>query len=188
MYTGLHKHIYASVTYFHKWKFRFVFFFILLLSFSCSYHGAWMCVLSYICLRTFTSWVCHIKCLKLPHVLLHSTIHSISVLKHTHTHATIHPQQPGCAHSLFTLYFFRHFFHLSQAQQIAFARSLELLLWLSMSCAHNHVYRIYHVSFSTLLSVSPFHSRFRIFICQFYIYLLRSLSLCLSTSIIRPHF
>lgn len=109
----------------------------------------------------------------------------------THTHSHPQPATRSTTRPLFIR--FSHcvsfilflFFHLSQAQQIAFARSLKLLLWLSMSCAHNHVYRIYHVSFSTLPSLSPFHSHFWFFICQFYMYV--SLSLSVSPSLHSNH-
>lgn len=77
------------------------------------------------------------------------------------------------------------FFHLSQAQQIAFARSSKLLLWLSMSCAHNHVYRIYHVSFSTLPSVSlPLPFRY-FYMSVLYMYF--SVSLSVSSSLHSNH-
>lgn len=120
------------------------------LSFIIEVITVWMwSVCDCICLYTFTLYMLLLKCLKLPHVLLHSTIHSISVLKKTLSRTYKHG---------FCSFAFHIFFHLSQAQQIAFARSSKSLLWLSMSCAHNHVNRIYHVSFSTLLPVpsTPF--------------------------------
>lgn len=129
------------------------------LKLSCGCVYAELC--SYICLCTFTLSY-NIKCLKLPHVLLHSTIHSISVLKKTLTHTHRHSPPFGLlfirfSHCVSRLSFFSSF-HLSQAQQIAFARSFKPLLWLSMSCAHNHVYRIYHVNFLALHSLCPFSS------------------------------
>lgn len=100
------------------------------------------------------------------------------------------PPAPPPGHCSFAFHivflsFFFCFFHLSQAQQIAFARSSKLLLWLSMSCAHNHVYRIYHVSFSTLPSVSlPLPFRY-FYMSVLYMYF--SVSLSVSSSLHSNH-
>lgn len=150
------------------------------------------CARTHVCVLLL--YVYHMKCLKLPHVLLHSTIHSISVLKtHSHTLSTQPPAPPPghCSfafHIVFLSFFFCFF--------ICHKRN-KLLLHVPQSyyCGYRcHVLIIMCIvsimSAFPRFPLSPFHSHSGIFICQFYICISQSLclSLRLSTTIIPLHF
>lgn len=158
------------VTYFHKWKFCFVFH-------HWSYHEFGCATYICSCIHMFVYFYCmYIVQYKMPQITTRPFTFNYSfhqcIKKSTHSHTDTHPPAPTSWVSFIRFShrrssFFLLSFHLSQAQQIAFARSFQPLLWLSMSCAHNHVYRIYHVNFSALptssLPLPVFH-----FICQYY--------------------